>query len=379
MSRAAILTGLSAAMLLVMPGEADGRQTTGTAAGTGPYFQGYNLHQELGVESANLLLLPAAFEIQAGERTRLDFYGAWARGQVESDGQAFQLNGPVDTRVRARVRALPWALITVTANLPTGKESHTTEEAVVSSALATEMLAFREASWGMGAGLTTGVATAWSAGGWGVGLGTSYRISGEFEPEADSELVYGPGDELRLRFALDRNVGETGKVTLGTTMQRFDSDEIDGRNLFQAGNRIRLDAAYAFGVGRTTWSFYGANLWRERGDVTLDVTGPGGDVVGDTTFHTGTQNIVVLGANGSVPLTGTYRVRPSMELRVQDREAGPGSGWLVGAGGDVPVRVLGSYDLFPRAVLRVGEMEGPEGVRRRIWGGDLGLTLRWRP
>ena len=370
---------LAWALALLSAGSAEAQQTASGLFGTGPYFQGYSLHQDLGIEAANLLMLPVAYEFGARERIRVDLYGAWARGQVESRGEVYQLSGLVDTRVRARIRARPWALVTLSANLPTGKSSHTGEEAVVASALASEMLGFREANWGMGTSVTSGLAGAWNVNGWGIGLGTSYRVSGDFRPEAGSDLVYGPGDELRFRFALDRNVGETGKVILGATFQRFASDEIDGRNLFQAGNRIRADAVYSFGMGRTTWTTYGANLWRARGDATLDIVGPDGQVVGDTTFHVGTQNVLVLGANGSVPLTGTYRVRPTFELRVQDREAGPGSGWLMGAGGDFPLRLMARYDVFPRAIVRLGEMEGPEGVRRRVWGGDLGLTVRWRP
>ncbi len=369
---------LTAALLLTFWAPVAAQDLRNGSAGGGVHFQGYSFDDGLGVQSANLLLFPLAYEFSAGDRTRLDLYGAWARGQVEADGRRLSLDGPVDTRIRARFRALPWALVTVGVNLPTGNESHTDEEALVSSALATELLGFREAAWGMGSAVTTGVATAWSVGEWGVGLGGSYRVSGEFNPEAGSDLVYGPGNQLRLRAALDRNVGEASRLTLGATVQNFAEDEVDGRNLFQAGNRFRVDLGLNFRLGATTWTAYGANLWRDRGDLTLDLVDQDGAVVGDTVLTTGYQNVAAAGVNGNVPVTGTFRVRPMAELRVQNRELGQGSGWLVAAGGDLPLRLMGAYEVFPRAMIRVGAMESAEGEDRSVWGGDLGLTLRWR-
>jgi len=327
---------------------------------------------------ANLTLLPLAFTLPVGNRFDLDLYGAYANGSVEKGGYSYTLQGLVDTQVRARFQASPWAVLTALVNLPTGNSTHDGEEAVVASVLSTDILGFREANWGTGAAVTAGVATAHQAGDWGIGFGASYRLSNGFEPREGSEITFQPGNEIRLRLGLDRNIGDAGKLTAGVTFQNFSEDLYDEENLFQAGNRFRLDASYAFRVGRGSWAFYAVDVWREAGDAFLDLVNPDGVVVGDTTVVVGTQNLLVVGINGSTPMGRTLRVRPSVELRHQSREDGIGEGWILGAGGDIPLRLFGAMDLFPRGRVLFGSLTSPIDTSESLWGLELGLTLRWQ-
>src|SRR5215510_7150985 len=178
-------------------------QITQLGIGGGAQFQGYSFAKGLGVSAANLLMLPVAYEQPIGRSLSIDIYSAYARGAVEIGDTVYHLNGLVDTRVRANWAATPWAVLTVGLNLPTGDSQHDSEEAVVSNVLATEVLGFREASWGLGFGTTTGIATVHNFGGLGVGFGASYRLGSEFEPSADTTLRYTPGNETRVRLALD--------------------------------------------------------------------------------------------------------------------------------------------------------------------------------
>ena len=353
-------------------------QTAQHAFGTGAQFQSYSFSEGLGTEVATLTLIPLAYSLPVGESFDLEFYGAFANGSVERDGLTFNLQGPVDTRVRARYQASPWAVFTALVNIPTGNSTHDPEEAVVASVLSTDILGFQEANWGTGAAVTAGFATAHQAGDWGVGLGASYRLSNGFEPREGTSLTFQPGNEIRVRLGLDRNVGESGKFMAGFTAQNFSEDQYDGQNLFQAGNRFRGDASYAFRTGGSTWALYAVDVWREAGDAFLDLVNPQGTVVGDTTLVVGSQNLLIVGLNGSTPLNSTLRIRPSVDLRIQSREEGDGEGWIVGAGADLPLRAFGSVDLFPRGKVLFGSLKNVLEESVGLWGLEVGLTLRWQ-
>jgi len=226
--------------------------------------------------------------------------------------------------------------------------------------------------------VTAGFAAAHDAGSWGVGIGASYRLSTGFEPTEGIDLTFEPGDEIRLRLGVDRSVGESGKLTLGFTFQNFAEDQYDGTNLFQAGNRLRFDASFGFRSGRSTWAVYAVDVWRESGDAFLDLVDPQGTTFADNTLDTGSQNLLLLGVNGSVPLGATLRLRPSLDFRYQTREQEDGEGWIVGAGADLPLHLFGSFDLFPGAKVLLGSLRAPLGDSQGLWGAELGFTLRWR-
>ncbi|RMH16575.1 MAG: hypothetical protein D6701_08720 [Gemmatimonadetes bacterium] len=357
-----------------------GAQQVDRSLGVGFVFQGYSFDQSLGVDAANLFMIPVAYRQPLGERFTAELYTAWAEGRVEQADRTFVLNGPVDTRLRATYQATPWALVTVSANFPTGNARHDTREAVVASVLSSDLLGFREATWGTGFAVTAGVATAHRLGSWGLGLGGSVRLTDGYQPQADTSFSYTPGNEVRLRVALDRQVGETGTFTGGLSYQTFSSDEVDGRNLFQAGDRLRADASYAFRAGGSTYRLFAANVWRDNGDLSLPIINDAGAVVGDTVIVTSWQNVFIAGVSGAFRVGPTLYLRPAVDFRVQSREAGQdaGSGWLLGASADLPLRVFGSVDLFPRVRITVGGIKGPGGSTEGFWGGEAGATLRFR-
>lgn len=372
-----LLITLTLAIAVLTPAGAWG-QISQHAFGTGALFQSYSFGEGLGTDVANLILIPVAYSLPVGQSFDLELYSAFANGAVEQDGTTFTLQGPVDTRVRARYQLSPWAVFTALVNLPTGNSAHDPEEAVVASVLSTDILGFQEATWGTGTAVTAGFATAHQAEGWGIGIGASYRLSNGFEPTEESSLTYQPGNEIRVRVGVDRNVGESGKFTLGVTGQNFSEDQYDGENLFQAGNRFRVDASYAFRSGRSTWALYAVDVWRESGDAFLDLVNPEGTVVGDTTVVVGSQNLFMVGVNGSTPLSGSLRIRPSLDLRYQSREEVNGEGWIIGAGADLPLRAFGSVDLFPRGKVLFGSLKSLLEESVGLWGLELGVTVRWQ-
>jgi hypothetical protein len=361
-----------AALALTTPA---GAQSTSPSFGTGVQFQGYSFAEGLGVKAANLLLVPFAASLPLGSRASADVYTAYGTGSALVGDTQHRLSGFVDTRVRANFQATPWALITVGVNVPTGNATHTDSEARVAAVLSSELLGFREASWGLGAGVTTGIATAHHIGSTGVGLGVSYRVASQFEPVADSSLKYTPGNEVRVRLGLDRNIGNN-KLTGGITFQNYSQDKVDNRDLFQPGNRWRGDLAYSFRTGATAaWTLYATDIWRENGDVSINVIDQSGAALQDSTFSTGTQNLVIGGIAGSLRM-GSLSLQPAIDARMQTRELEGGEGWLVGAGTDVPLRA-GRFDITPGGRITFGKIQGDSPVDHSVWGGELSLTLRW--
>jgi hypothetical protein len=346
------------------------------ALAVGVIGQGYSYGSGFGVESTTLLMTPVAFTMPVNDKLTLDLYGAYARGAVNLADASHTMQGLIDTRIRASYAVTPWAVLSGSLNLPTGNSTHDNSEAIVATALSAELLGFREALWGTGFGFTTGLATAARFGNTGVGAGASYRVAREFEPSAEESFKYEPGNETRVRVAVDQNIGDN-KLTLGVTFQNYSDDKVDGRNLFAPGNRFRGDVSYAFRTSPTsTWTVFLTDVVRENGDVTLRLVDTGGTIVGDSTFEAGQQNLAVAGVAGAMRL-GSLTLRPTVDARVLTRESGEDEGWLASAGTEVATRRWGR-EIVPSARLSYGQLEGPRtDTKYGFWGGELGVMVRF--
>ncbi len=214
----------------------------------------------------------------------------------------------------------------------------------MASVLSTDLLGFRESTWGTGLAVTSSLGLAGQAGGFGVGVAAAYAARGELEPNEDVSLTYRPGNEARIRVGVDRNFGNS-TLTFGGTFINFQEDRVTDdlaadRNLFQAGNRYRFDVSYAFRAGAGVWTFYGADLIRENGDRRVDVVDETNTLVDSSFVQTASQNLIVGGVIGTMALGGGYVFRPHVDVRYQMREEADGndagSGWITAVGGDVP-------------------------------------------
>lgn len=372
-----LLIGGLLAGLLAGAAEAQEAPRFGSSLAGGAHLQTYHFGEGIGAASAQLLLFPIAYQQRIGERGLVELYGAYGHGAVRMEGREYLLSAPTDTWLRASWIAHPGTTLTLGLNLPTGHPTHDAEEAVVAAVLATDLLGFREASWGTGFGATAGVSTARRVGRWTVSGGASYRKSGEFEPRADTGVVYAPGNETRGRLALARDFGERRALSMGVMVLTSTDDRLDGRNLFQAGTRVMADLSYTVRSSAGEWSLFVADVWRDRGDVTLPIVSQATTVTQDTTFQTGEQNLLVAGVSGVVPLRPGLVVRPGADLRFQQGEDVGRQGWIFGAGGDVPLRGPGGVDLFPSARVLVGSMETRLREMKPMWGVETGLVVRW--
>jgi len=350
------------------------------SVGAGVSYQGYAFDEGLGTESAQLFMIPVGIRAQPTDALTLDVFGAWAEGRVEQNGTLLKLSGPVDTGVRAAYQATPWGLVTLGVNLPTGNARHDPEEAIVAAALSSDLFGFREASWGRGLAFTSSVAVARSVGSFGLGLAGAYSVRGKFKPDADQDdLEYQPGNEARVRLGLDRNFGNS-TLTVGATFINYTDDQANGINLFKAGNRFRFDATYAWRMAAGVWTVYAADLLRRNGDLTLEILDTSGVSQGFTDIETPSQNLALVGVIGAVGVGGGFVFRPHVDFKLQTRSdasgSDEGSGWIVAAGGDIPFRLFGGYDLFPKARVLLGSIKDSTGSGVGVFGMEFTATLR---
>jgi hypothetical protein len=381
---------LAVALAFVAHASPAGAQVT---VGVATHYLGYEFDDGLAAESAQLLMMPVGVRIPATDDLTFDLSAAWAEGRIERAGSQHSLSGFVDTGVRAAYQAAPWGLATLGVNLPTGNSQHDGEEAVVAALLSTDLLGFRERSWGRGLAVTSSMAVARTFGSFAMGLAGAYSLRGKFNPNAEqADLEYRPGSEARLRLGVDRNFGNS-TLTLGGTFINYTDDQAGGRNLFKAGNRYRLDASYAWRMGAGVWTLYAADLYRENGDLTLDVLDSQGVPTGATALEeTPSQNLALVGLMGAVGVGGGFVFRPHLDFKLQTREdaggsgagnppqvgpgGGSGSGWLVAAGGDLPMRILRGYDFFPKARVILGSIKSSTGEGVGVFGMEFTGTVR---
>lgn len=356
------------AVLALMAAAPLGAQVT---AGASVDYLGYAFEDGLGAEAAQLLIVPVGLRVPVTEALTFDVSSAWAEGRVERAGSQLTLSGPVDTGVRAAYQATPWGLVTLGMNVPTGNSQHDGEEAVVAALLSTDLLGFREATFGRGFAVTSSLAIARSVGSFGLGLAGAYAVRGKFKPVTGDDVEYQPGSEARVRLGVDRNFGNS-TLTLGATFINYTDDKAGGRNLFKAGNRFRVDATYAWRMGAGVWTFYAADLLRENGDLTLDESLP--------SVETPSQNLAVVGMMGAVGVGGGFVFRPHADFKLQTREdatgSDEGSGWLAALGGDLPMRIFGGYDFFPKARVILGSIKDPTGEGVGVFGMEFTGTVR---
>lgn len=270
---------------------------------SGLEFRSLSFDSGLGAKTVTEMVVPIGVIWPLSRRVTVDVGTRFAQAKREDeDGSSATLSGLTDLQARAVVQVVPdRVMFTVAANLPTGKTTLTGEELSVAGAIASDFLPFPVSSFGNGTSVTSGLAVAVPVGGWAFGLASSYRVSGEYTPLADTSVSYKAGAEVRFRAGLDRIVGQ-GRVSLGFTYSSFATDEFGGFEAFSPGNRYIAQASWSFAVGNTGVSLYAWDLYRNAGEIPANQT------------TTEKQNVMALGGAVSFQL-GRSQLRPTLEYR----------------------------------------------------------------
>lgn len=294
-------------------------------------------------------------------RFRFDANSAWAEAWLvdESGERLAELSGLTDVTTRLMMSLLgDRARVILAGNIPTGHSSLDRVEDVVATALATQLFAFPIATFGSGAGLTSALAVAQPMGSWVVGASGAYRVGGAYEPlipvEGVPALEYRPGEEMRVRLALDRPVRDRWSFRLAGTWSTFGWDQQSGQNFFQPGDRLLVDAMLEFPALMGNVAIFGYHMRRGAGLV-RDTLGSVLNSASERSFSGG-------GLRMNVPVTPRILFRPAVDFYYQDTQEGEGvtvaDGYLLRAGAGIVFRLGGGWVFEPAAKLQFGELDG---------------------
>jgi hypothetical protein len=336
--------------------------------GGGVGYEVYNFGSaaSVGIESLSLLTTPFAARSGLFGASSLTVSGSFAAGTLtRADGSSTTISGLTDTNVQVDMPVGRDAVVlTAIVALPTGKATQTLEEAEAAGAFAADLLPFRVSNWGTGGRIGLATSFVHTAGDFGLGLSVGYSVAGEFELLEEDERAYRPGNEIRIRAAVDRTIGRSGKAALQVTAYRFGTDELGGQNLYQSGNRYSAIGSYAFAAGQGSNGILYTGLMHRANGTFLDVS-----------QDAPSQDLILAGGGLRLPV-GTVRLLPSVDARVFRSADGAGQGYAtsVGASAEMPA---GTLTVVPSLRGRFGNVIVREGQESGFTGADVGLMIRF--
>ena len=358
----------TALLLGLVPGALDAQfPQIPVTSGAGIVVEGYRFQEEAAelIEGVVLVTVPVDVRARLASTVELAVQGRYATATLFlPEGDELTLQGLTDTEVRLSVAPMGGTLsFTLIGYLPTGNSTHGPEEAAVAGLIASDVLPFRISHWGTGGGVALHGAASRRFGTVGAGIAASWRFSTEYEPLAG--IAYQPGNELRIRGALDFDLGSATRLSVAGTWYDYSDDRLEGQNLYRSGDRMEGFASLAFPMGRRgAGAVYGGLLHRENGTF-LDPGAPVGPA----------QELLLAGFRSRLPLGSVFYIQ-SFDARFFQPEDGLGEGWMLGteAAFQIPA---GPLTLTPTVGGRLGRLDARgTGLESRIWGVVAGLSLR---
>lgn len=359
------------AVLLPAALGAQGLYNRPTAA-TGLVTRGFYFRPGLRVRTVAQVTTPVALALPVTRALSIDLATNWAWTRLTThDGAEESLSGLTDTELRlAYVLGRDLGVLTISANLPTGRATLSPSDLAVVGAVGSNFLAFPVSAYGSAASVTVGGAVAQAVGGINVGLGLSARMSGSWEPFEALPIAYQPGVETRAQLAGDATVGR-GRVSAGLTFSTFGADDFAGSvtdvgvsQAYQSGNRWIGELAFMHPVGPGMLS---VGLWDFlRGEAEADGTAVTGSK----------ENIVGLGGSWRSAIGPGLAVSPGLEWRQWSRDGGT-AGRLVTLGLDFDIAMGARASLLPQARTDWGFVNDATGVAVAVQGWTVGLLGQW--
>jgi len=127
-----------------------------------------------------------------------------------------------------------------------------------------------------------------------------------YQPVAGLEGELRPGAELRVRAGLEGAVGARTYLRVSGILMRRERDEVNGELANGIGNRYAGYLSLDQGIGSSTLTLYGFDLFRANPQVEQTV-------VGAALFPRG--NVIGAGAQLAVPLSRRLQIKPRAEYR----------------------------------------------------------------
>jgi len=334
---------------------------------TGVYLERYTFKQPEAVDIRTLTLwtIPFGAEIAAGSRVLFTLNGSYARAVLgRPDGTEATLDGLTDSEISARVATSDGAAsVTGIVQLPTGSSRLSGDGLFAAGAIAADLLPFRITNWGTGGGAGMAVAVARPLGAFVVGASVGYVVARSFEPLDAQAFEYRPGNQFQVQAAIDRTIGRSAKAAFKVGWQRYGTDQGDGQNLFQTGDRLRLVGSLDFAIGQSKAIAYAG--WLKRGEGEFS----------EATDLLPAQRLGY-GGFGFRKSIGSVVLQPSLDVRVLDTDGADRHGYTAGLGAALELPLAGTV-FAPGVRGRLGRIEAQDGAESTFNGVEMGLAVRF--
>ena len=301
--------------------------------GTGLHFQSWSGENNL---KARELSIPLTVILPINRSLSLDVVSGTGFASLDNRGTN-TLSGLTDTKLRASlIIGQELALLTAGLSTPTGKTALDEEQLQVSNIISQHALGFETANFGQGLDLNFGAATARQFGATVIGLGVGYQVRGGFTPILAGP-EYTPGNELNLTLGLDQKVLDgDGTLTLDMVYTLYGEDKLAGQSIYQAGNRLLIQALGLFEIGNLNWRFHLIERIRAKNS----------QLGGQEPLELSNGNQLEAGVAVAKSLNTSLEVHGQVEAKLySDNEFQAGEATLVGVGPGL------RYALSPRTYL----------------------------
>ena len=130
-------------------------------------------------------------------------------------------------------------VLSLGANLPSGKRELTPDEFVTSIFLSQHFYNFRVAGFGQGFNLSPGIVVAFPVSETVVfGVGASYQLKGGYKPQEGMQDEYTPGNEILFTGGFDVRAGRASNFSADVTFTRYDSDTLGDQDVYSSGSKV---------------------------------------------------------------------------------------------------------------------------------------------
>lgn len=202
-------------------------------------------------DQARQIAIPVTFLYPVNEQLQLTLATGPAFSTLVS-GESMSLNGLSDTRFGGTYLFQDDKLLaTFGVSLPSGKHALEGDEFYVANVLALHAFDFTTPILGQGLDFSAGIASAWPLSRLVVGAGAGFLLRGAFEPIVKATDKYNPGEEFTINLAVDYPLRQQRKLMADVNYTIYTADKIGATSVFQAGNRLTLQAMAWF-PGETT-------------------------------------------------------------------------------------------------------------------------------
>ena len=315
------------------------------------YYQRYDDGEKIITETS----FPVSLMIPLSSKLSL---GIWTSQASIGGDKIASLNGVADTQVLVSYVAPVGSgslVVSVGANLPSGKIELTTPEFDTAILLSQTAFNFRVPSYGHGFGLSPTIT-------WAIpvspnlvlGLGAAYQYRSGYKPLENFEDDYTPGNELLITAGFDSRLSSNTALSIDVTHSLYEADKIGKVEIFDSGNktvvtsmirRVRgfneLRLIIAFRTRAKSSELAGTEL------VTQEQRTVPNEWVGRLSY--------------SMRLNSTYSATWVLGARSYDETAFYGSRQLLDLGVEPYVRLSDKMSLATRFIYTLGSIDGFEG------------------